>query len=45
MEEVEEYINTFPIEIQKIAQEIRNIIKNVDISSKKFRILSFFRKN
>ncbi|WP_140486091.1 iron chaperone [Flavobacterium sp. GSA192] len=28
MEEVEEYINTFPIEIQKIAQEIRNIIKN-----------------
>lgn len=28
MEEVEEYINTFPIEVQKIAQEIRNIIKN-----------------
>lgn len=28
MKEVEEYINTLPIEVQKIAQEIRRIIKN-----------------
>lgn len=28
MENVNEYINTLPVEIQKIAQEIRSIIKN-----------------